>query len=423
MTGAPPTAGQTVLVRDGRITEVDSMRKVRIPSGATIVDGTGKYLIPGLFEMHGHTSGVRVSALGLYLASGVTTIRDQGSDHADLLRWRNGIKRGDRIGPRLLIAGPYLESRRNVERQRANLPASELATFDRMRIAIGSPAEARRVLDSLAALELDHFKIRTVQDSATYVALGEAARAHGKRLVGHVVVASPELFLQAGQDGAEHGFPSALDTLPRRERLAFWRALASRNVGVVPTLVAATDGFMRSSTFYQALLADTTDAMHPFRPYLAPGLVLAWREQAAEAGPARSEAIVRTWPIRLKFTREMRAAGVRLMVGTDAAVLNVFPGAAVHEELRLFVDSIGMSPMEALESATIRPAEWLGLADSVGTIAAGKVADLVLLDASPLEDIANLRHVASVVLGGRLLTRRDLDALLTSAKLMGDSDR
>ena len=116
----------------------------------------------------------------------------------------------------------------------------------------------------------------------------------------------------------------------------------------------------------------------------------------------------------------MREAGVRLMAGADVAVLNIFPGSSLHEEIRLLVDSVGMSPLEALASASRKPAEWLGLADSVGTIAPGKVADLVLLDADPLASIANTRRISAVVLRGKLFRRGDLDALLASVAAMPD---
>lgn len=420
MTGTRSTASQTVIVRDGRITEVGNAAQVRVPGGATIVDGAGKYLIPGLFEMHAHISKTRASALGLYVVNGVTTLRDQGSEHAEVLRWRREIRSGARVGPRMLIAGPYLESLRNIERMRRDPPESRVEPFERARIAIGSPEAARRVIDSLAALEIDHFKVRTVQDSATYLALAQAAHSHGKRLVGHMVAASPALFLQARQDGVEHAFPSTMDVLPREERMAFWRELAARDVGVVPTLVTATESLLEPQEYFQRLLADTTGAVHPLRPYLSAFLILDWREQAAEATPDRVAAIRRFWSIALKHTREMREAGVRLMVGTDAAVLNVFPGASVHDELRLFVDSLGMSPLEAIASATRKPAEWLGLADSVGTITAGKVADLVLLDADPLADITNTRRITAVVLGGKLFQQRDLNALLAAVAAMPD---
>jgi imidazolonepropionase-like amidohydrolase len=420
MSGASPSARQTVMVRDGRIAEIGQAAEVRVPAGATVVDGTGKYLIPGLFEMHAHTSKTRASALGLYVVHGVTTIRDQGSEHAEVLRWRREIRTGTRVGPRMLIAGPYLESLRNIERMRRDPPESRVEPFERARIPVGSPEHARRVIDSLAALELDHFKVRTVQDRETYLALGNAAQARGKRLVGHVVSASPALFLEAGQHGVDHGFPIAIDSLPIEERMAFWRQLASRDVGVVPTIVVATESVFRPLEYFQALVTDTTGAVHPLRPYLSAFMILDWREQVEEVTPQRRAFFERAWPVGLKHLREMREAGVRIMAGSDVAVLNVFPGASLHEELRLFVDSVGMSPVEALASATRKPAEWLGLGDSVGTIESGKVADLVLLDADPLNDITNTRRIAAVVLRGRLFRRADLDALLAAVAAMPD---
>jgi len=420
MTSAVPAPGQTVIVRDGRIAQIGSATQLAIPAGATVLDATGKYLIPGLFEMHAHTSKTRASALGLFPVYGVTTIRDQGSEHAEVLRWRREIKSGARVGPRMLIAGPYLESLRNIERMRRDPPESRVEPFERARIPIGSPADARRVIDSLAALELDHFKVRTVQDRETYLALAQAAHAHGKRLVGHVVTPSPALFLQAGQDGVEHGFPISLDSLPREERMAFWRELAWRDVGVVPTLVTISQPGFHPLSYFQALVTDTTAAAHPLRPYVSAFMVLDWREQVEEFTPERRASFDRVWPIALKQVREMREAGVRIMAGSDVAVLNIFPGYSLHEELRLFVDSVGMSPLEALTSATRKPAEWLGLADSVGTIAVGKVADLVLLDADPLADINNTRRISAVVLRGKLLRRSDLDALLAAVAAMPD---
>ena len=420
MTGSAPLAAHSVVMRDGRITELGPTADVRIPAAATIIEGSGKYLIPGLFEMHAHTSKTRASALPLYVVHGVTTIRDQGSEHAEVVRWRREVRNGTRVGPRMLIAGPYLESLRNIERMRRDPPESRVEPFERARIAIGSPAEARRVIDSLAKLELDHFKVRTVQDGETYLALAAAAHAHGKRLVGHVVSSSPAVFLEAGQDGVEHGgFPP--DSLPREKRTEFWRELAARDVGVVPTLVTATESVFRPLEYYKALVSDTAPDVHPLRPYLSRFMILDWREQVEELTPQRRAFFVdRYWPYVLDEIRQMRAAGVRIMAGSDVAVLNIFPGASLHEELRLFVDSIGMGPMEALERATREPAEWLGLADSVGTIAPGKVADLVLLDANPLVDITNTRRIAAVLLRGRLFQRDDLDALLAAVATMPD---
>ena len=420
MVPAAAAARATVVIRDGKIAEIGPPERMQVPEGATAVDGSGKFLIPGLFEMHAHTSKSRASSLGLYVLHGVTTLRDQGSEHAEVLRWRREVRAGTRIGPRMLIAGPYLESLRNIQRMRSDPPESRVEPFERARIPVGTPADARRIIDSLADLELDHFKIRTVQDRETYLALARAAHARGKRLTGHVVSASPALFLEAGQDGADHGFPPTLDSLPREERMAFWRTLAQRDVGVVPTLVTVTESVFRPLEYFRALVSDSSPAVHPLRPYLSAFLLQDWREQVDEVTPERADYFRGAWPIILKHLREMHEVGVRLMAGSDVAVLNVFPGGSLHEELRLLVDSVGMSPLEALASATRKPAEWLGLADSVGTIRPGKVADLILLDADPLVNISSTRRISAVVLRGRLFRRGDLDGLLASVAAMPD---
>jgi imidazolonepropionase-like amidohydrolase len=420
MTTSQAVTGQTVVVSNGRIAALGPDGQVTVPRGATELDGTGRYLIPGLIEMHAHTSKTRASALGLYVVHGVTTIRDQGSEHAEVLRWRNEIRSGLRIGPRMLIAGPYLESLRNIERMRRDPPEARVEPFERARIGIGSPEAARRIVDSLAVLELDHLKVRTVQDEETYLALGAAAASHGLRLVGHVATTSPDVFLASGQLGVDHIFPIGLQSLPREQRMSFWRELAARDIGVVPTLVSATESIFQSAEYFESLVNDTTATVHRLRPYLSRFLVLDWREQAEEATQQRRAMTEQAWPIILGHIREMRESGVRIMAGSDVGVLNVFPGASLHEELRLFVDSIGMSPLEALASATRAPAEWLGLADSLGTIEVGKVADLVLLDADPREDITNTRRIAAVLARGRLFQRRDLDALLEAVAAMPD---
>ena len=178
-TGAQPMANQTVVIRGEHIDAIGPAATTAIPAGARVIDGAGKFLLPGFIEMHAHLSKTRASGLGLYVANGVTTVRDMGGDHEELLRWRREVRAGDRLGPRILLAGPYLESTRNIERMRKDPPEERVEPFERTRIGVGSPEEARRIVAQLAAREIDFLKIRTVQDRDTYLALNKAADAHG----------------------------------------------------------------------------------------------------------------------------------------------------------------------------------------------------------------------------------------------------
>ena len=174
-----------------------------------------------------------------------------GGDHEELLRWRREIRAGSRVGPRMFIAGPYLEAASRVERMRKDPPSERIEPFERLRIPIGSPDDARRVIGELAKKEVDYIKIRTVQDNDTYLALNEAAHANKLRLTGHVPTGmDPEFVLKAGQDDIEHGFFPPLKIASRDERLALWRKFAARGTVVVPTMVVIKDeraGAHRSS--------------------------------------------------------------------------------------------------------------------------------------------------------------------------------
>lgn len=421
MTGEPPIPGATVLVRGERIEAVGPAAEVDVPRGAREVDGAGKYLIPGLIEMHAHLSKARASALGLFLVNGVTTVRDMGGDHAELLGWRREVRSGDRLGPRILMAGPFLESASNMERMRRDPPEDRVEPFERARIGVGSPEEARLIVDSLAALELDFLKIRTVQDHETYRALNEAAHAHGLKLVGHVTGLPPQLVLEAGQDGVEHSFYPPLDSLSRDERLAIWRRLAGGGVAVVPTLVTFANSVLASPERLRAVVSDSIREIEPRRRYLSRFLLLDWREQVLELPDEDTRGMfTQIFDGEVRDLREMHDAGVDLLVGSDVGILNIYPGSSVHEEMALFVERLGMTPAEVLERTTRKSAAFLGIADSVGTIAPGQIADLILLDANPLEDIRNVGRIASVFLRGAVYDSGRLDDVLAAVDTAHD---
>jgi imidazolonepropionase-like amidohydrolase len=414
VTGAAPIPNATVLIIGDRILAVGSASETEMPVGTRVIDGTGRFLIPGLIEMHGHLSKARASALGLYVANGVTTVRDMGSEHAEALQWRREVRSGQRLGPRLLIAGPYLEAARNIERMRRDPPEARVEPFERARIGIGSPEQARRVVDSLANLELDYLKIRTVQDRETYLALNAAAEARGLKLVGHAF-GSPEQVLEGGQDGVDHFFYPTLDSLTRDQRLAIWRRFAERGVFVVPTLVTMVNSTLADPARLRAMLEDSLGELEPRRRYLSRFMILDWREQILEMPTGERRTLVeRLFGSIVRNTREMHEAGVEVLAGSDVAVLGVFPGSSLHEEMSIFVERLGMTPAEALERATRRSARALGIADSVGTIQPGRIADLVLLDADPLQDIRNVRRISAVFLRGTAHQVNDLARILAA---------
>lgn len=419
VTAARYSGPVTLITRGDRIAEIGPTGEIRIPAGTRIIDGTGKYLMPGLVDMHTHLSRTRASSLALFVVNGVTTVRDMGGDYEEIRSWRRAVVAGTRIGPRILMAGPMLESQRNIDRMRRDPPAKRVEPFERTRIGIGSPKEARAAVARLAEMEIDFLKFRTIQDRQTYLALNEAANAHGIPLIGHALPFSALAVLEAGQDGVEHGFPPEFIPRNREQRLALWRRFAAAGVPITPTLVAV-DQVLEPLDHLRALVAADGGKVDPRRPYLAKFLIRDWREQLLLVSAARRQILLADRGQRLNAFREMHESGMELLIGTDAGILNVYPGSSVHDEMALFVNELGLTAAEAIDRATRRSARTLGIGDSVGTIERGKIADLVLLDGDPLRDITNTRRIKGVLLRGRYYARNDLERIRAQVLIAPD---
>jgi imidazolonepropionase-like amidohydrolase len=376
---------------------------VEIPAGTQIVEGSGTFLIPGLWDLHTHLSKMRSPALPQLVASGVLSVRDTGGDMPELQRWKAEIRAGERSGPRILMAGPYLESPSNVLRV---LLAGTVEPEERTRIPVDGPAHAARVVDSIARAGVDFVKVRTWRDLETFRAIAEAADARGLPLAAHVFGLPPEILREGLVTSIEH-FMEVPEEWTREERLAFYADLAERGTAVVANIVTVTENLL--------VMPDTLAAIADEAEGLSAFVLADWREQIEES----SAESVRGWrsyyPTVVGALREMREAGMRVLPGSDLAVAGMFPGSSLHHNLALMVDEIGFSPSEAIVAATRQAAEFTGVADSLGSIEPGKIADLVLLEADPLADITNTSRVAAVVQGGRLLDRPALDRLLEEA--------
>ena len=408
--GGPARYDQTVLIDGSRIAAVGPADRVRIPHGSHIIDGTGKYLIPGLWDMHTHAVGYSDAdaqlPLTLSLAHGVTGLRDMGSHPFQTARTlRDSIAAGRLLGPRMRISAPVVENPQWLAAVRGWEEAAGKSTdWVKGRFGPATQDEARRFVDSAVAIGADHIKVRNWPVADVSLALIARAREQGIPIYGH----GNQPFPRSGLASLEHSiFPRITEG-----RDSLFRRWATEGTVMVPTLVAA---FARLHP-PDSVIAWIESAHLPKLRYAPAKKRLEWRQVIEIA--ARNEQPF-DWRghhnASLDDLRMMRQAGMRILAGTDFGAPLTIPGVDLHEELVMLVDELGMSPLEALRAATLHPAEFLGIADSLGTIAPGKLADLVLLDANPLENIRNTRRINAVFANGRLLDRAALDELLAEA--------
>jgi imidazolonepropionase-like amidohydrolase len=409
-TGAQPKPNMTLVIAEGRISSIGADGSVSLPKGARVIEAQGKFLIPGLWDMHAHLSKTGESTLPLFIANGVTSVRDMGGDYELLLRWRKEIAEGKRLGPRIKTAGPILESASNVERMKRE---GTVEPVDRFRIGVPNAESAEEIVARVAAMNVDFIKIRTVASLETYRAIAAAAQKHSLALVGHPA-ASPEEIIKAGQRSVEHSFIPPLSGRTPEQRADLFRKMAAAKIAVTPTLVVG-EALLVPYDKAAAISEDNQGKVDSRRRYLSGYLIEDWREQVAERKEVRTN-LTKLFSERLRDLREMHQSGVVLLPGTDAGVLLIFPGFSLHDELRLLVEQAGLTPMEAIVSATRQPAEFLGIEQSLGTIEKGKIADLVLLEANPLDDIGATGRIAGVAVAGRFFSKAELQRMLADVE-------
>ncbi len=375
----------TVVIDGETIKAVGSVATTPPPSGARIVSGQGRYLIPGLWDMHVHLWH-KQNQLPVFVAFGVTGVQDMGSDFKRVSAWRDEIKAGKAVGPHIVTSGP---------------PVTERASGDdKLPVIVArTPAEARKAFDELWEMDVDFVKVLSGLSRDAYFALAEQARHWGMRLVGHIPASVTAWeAVEARQGSLEHLFGVMKSVPTDREALDFFEKCAVAGTRVSPTLVL----WRRMSH-----LDDEKLKNDPRLKYVPESIRKSWPELKDDAPEGLKKQVEGIYHL----VSLMKPAKVEVLAGTDTGDPYTIPGASLHDELTELVVA-GLTPREALEAATIAPARFFGWEDSMGAIEKGKVADMVLLEGNPLEFIGNTRKIVGVVARGKYFGRQELDGMV-----------
>src|SRR6266576_2970297 len=411
---------QTVILERHQIASVGPSKSAKYPRNAPSVNGRGLFLIPGLWDMHVHLvfgdwfPGAQNISLPLFVANGVTGVRDMGSELDIVQSWRNEIEAGRLIGPRIYTPGPMLDG------PKPRFPSSA---------AIATPEDAHRIVADLKRRGADFIKLQSLIPREAVFAIAEEAKEQEIPFEGHVpdAVRASEMSAAGmksfehligvfeGSSSAEHEFLKGNKTEGRflatydAVRAASLAALLAKNhTWQCPTLVWERGGN----------LLDVSDFSGDARIKYVPGpwKKKTWKRFTEEItqGYGTDDIATRKKFIEkeLEVVRMLHQAGVPFVAGTDTpAGVHIFPDFSLHEELQRFV-AAGFTPLEALQTATLNPARFFGMETQLGTVEEGKLADLVVLSGNPLEDISNTAKIAGVFVNGRYFSHPQIEKML-----------
>jgi len=433
MTGKPLQAAMTVVIEGNSITKIGTTAKTKIPKNAQVIDASGKFLIPGLWDMHVHLQ--EKTPFPLFIANGVLGVRHMGGNLKQVFEWREAVREGKLLAPRIITTGTVADNRDE----------------DGWSVETLTAEQGRKVVSINKNQGADFIKVYDPSREAYFALVEEAKRQHIP-FAGHVPIAVTSFEASdAGQRSFEHlgNILRSSSTLPANEieRRADALVKPSGKPGDfshIPARIAeqtkielATYDKRKAEQLFARFVKNQTWQV----PTLEIKRVLSYVDDGSfyndprmkyipaaeleELKPENNFFLKYRTPefIRVKkllyekefdLVREMHRAGVGFLLGTDIPGFG-FTGFTVHDELALFVQA-GFTPLEALQTATINPAKFLGLEKSLGTVEKGKIADLVLLDANPLDNIANTKKISAVVVGGRYLSKEKLQEMLRNAE-------
>lgn len=425
-TGSAPKTRMTVMIAHGYITEI-TPNTIEIPKGTTTVDGSGKFLLPAFWDMHVHVQQDPELNYRLFVANGVTAVRDMGGPLNKLKKWREQTEHGTMIGPRIIFAGPYLDG-----------PEEPWAYS----LIVRDAEEGRSAVRMLAKAGVGFIKVQSGLSREAYFAIAAESKKGGIEFAGHVPDAVDAIeAADLGQKSIEHlsgilltcsrkedelrrvsldhtiGVPSmvdkqAIESYDSQKAATLFHTLVTRGTWQVPTL----------TIWNVRAMADDNRLAHDERlKYVAIQMRKSWTEKTdlrLRFFTPEYVAIARQLFAKyLELVHDMHEAGVKFLAGTDTPFPFCVPGFSLHDELKLLVRS-GLSPMEAIQSATYNPALYWGITATTGSVEKGKRADLILLRANPLENIDNTTKIEAVVSNGHYYPRQELDRMLSEAAMM-----
>jgi len=373
----------TVVVDEGKISRLGPAASIQLSGATRIVAGKDKFLIPGLWDMHVHLYYKQY--LPLFVAFGVTGVQDMGSDFSRVSAWRDEIEKRSAVGPHIITSGPPVDGGASAD---PKLPVLVARTAD----------QARKAFDQLYKMDVDFIKVLSGLPREAYFALAEQTRHWDLRLVGHIPsnVTAQEA-VESRQRSLEHMFGITKSVSSDEQALKFFERCTLTGTRVDPTLVL----WLRMSHI------DDTKLMSDPQLKVVPAAIRdAWPDVSNDSYSLK----VQIWRI-YRLVWLAKQAKTEILAGTDTGDPYVIPGAALADELEQLVNA-GLTPRDALEAATLAPARFFETEKEMGAIERGKLADMVLLDANPLDDIRNVRRIEGVFTHGRYFARKDLDAIL-----------
>lgn len=405
----------TILIENKKIVSINKP----IPDSAKIIDGTGKWLIPGLIDMHVHvptdanfgakfpTRAATVffdtqDVMTPFIANGVTTIFDLNSK-ADHFGQRNEIARGDVIGPRMALA-KLLNGGEGSEN-------------------VNNASDGRQAVRSAKAEGYEFIKVYSQLNLETFIAIADEANKQGLKVIGHIPNAFKGRLKDAfipnfGMVAHAEEFAKQSKDFSDQDAKNFAQLAKANGTWLCPTL---------TTMFWIASQARSLDELRELQSlqYMHPILQDKWLTANKYNRKNYQESVAyfdQTVDFNSRLVKAFKMAGVPIVAGTDALTSGVVPGFSLLDEIELLVEA-GLTPEEAISSATRLPSIWLGIDSEVGTIEVGKYADLLLLDANPLEDIKNIRKISYVFVNGRWLDRSTIDAMLSDLSMRNTSNK